>query len=79
MSKSSKKHIENSGLHDEELKNLSVTNHSVGNTYKCDICNDNGKCDNTDIYECYNYYLEINPTPNEEIESPCGGGQQEVH
>ena len=60
-----KKHIENKGLHDKELTNKGVMNHSVTNT---DLCKDNGDCNKEDVYECYNYYLELNPTPNEEIE-----------
>jgi len=63
-----KKHIENKGLHEEELTNKGVMNNSVNNTYECDICKDNGDCGNDDVYECYNYYLTLNPTPNEEIE-----------
>ena len=53
---------------DEKTVNNGVTNHSDGNTYECDICKDNGKCDNTDIFQCYNYYLELNPSRNKEIE-----------
>ncbi len=68
MTKSSKKHIENKGLHDEDLTNIGVRNKSVTNTYDCDICKDNGECNNEDVYECYNYYRKLYPTPNEEIE-----------
>ena len=63
-----KKHIGNDGYHDEDIKNIGVTYHSDGNTLPCHICNNNGECDNTDIFECHNYYLKLNPSRNEEIE-----------
>ena len=53
-----KYYITNKVFTDEKTVNNGVTNHSDGNTLPCHICNDDGECLDTDLFDCWNYLIK---------------------